>query len=185
MSLSLEHESEAQRDRSTSEEYEIEITAERFARTVGNGRYWYVRSAWNKNRFRTPEAWTTLGTGIGYALKTGKRTRIKLQGGIDGWAISGLAGQDTATGGRVVLEMRRSVSSLSNVTLFSEAQFLWEFANPQNRVLETSSGVRIPLSDQFYAQVSLDYDRFDFDDVPDSAENDETEWNFRFGLEWD
>ncbi|MDJ0748199.1 MAG: DUF481 domain-containing protein [Woeseiaceae bacterium] len=183
--LRLEHESEAQRGNSTSEDYEIEIKAERFSRTSRSGPYWYVQAGWNKDRFRTIESWTTLGTGPGYAWQSGERTRIKLEGGFDGWLIAGPEGQETTTGGRVVLDMRHSLPSLASVMLFSEAQFLWELGGRQNQLIETSSGIRIPLNNRFYAQVSFDYDRFDFVDAPEFAENDETEWNFRLGANWD
>ena len=184
-SMRVEHESEAQGDNSTGEDYEVEIKAERYFESAGIGPYWYVLSGWNKDRFRTIESWTTLGSGVGYSWQKSENTRLKVQAGLDGWLTSSEFVDRTATGGRVVVDIRRTIPSIANIAIFTEAQFLWEIAGRSNRLFETSSGVRLPLSERFFAQLSLDYDRFEFADAPEFAENDETEWNFRVGARWD
>ena len=86
---------------------------------------------------------------------------------------------------RSMFDFRHTFQDLANLTAFSEAQFVWELGGRHNHIVETSSGLRLPFSDFFYAQLSLDYDRFESIEAPGSADNDESEWNFRMGIQWD
>jgi len=184
-SLRLEHESTEERGVRTEEDYELELKAERYANTVNRGRYWYLRGDWNKDRFRTTEEWIAVGAGLGHVWQPAESTRIKLQGGIDAWSIALPDERRSAPGGRLLFDLRHTFQDFANLTAFSEAQFVWELGGRHNHIVETSSGLRLPISDFFYAQFSLDYDRFESPEAPDLAANDESEWNFRMGIQWD
>ena len=184
-SLRVEHESTEERGLSTEEDYELELKAERYAKTVNRGRYWYLRGDWNKDRFRNTDEWIAVGAGIGHVWQPTEATRIKLQGGIDAWSIELPDERRSAPGGRLMLDFRHTFHDFANLTVFSEAQFVWELGGRHNHIVETSSGLRFPFSDFFYTQFSLDYDRFESIEAPDLAENDESEWNFRMGIQWD
>ncbi len=184
IALTFEYESESTQDDVTEEEYEIDLKAERFVTSADTGHFWYARGAWNKDRFRATDQWVAIGAGAGYVWRPTTGTYIKLQGGVDAWRISLQDEDRRATGGRLLLDMRHTFADLANMIVFSEATMLWELDGRRNQVLETTSGLRLPFTQSFFAEVSLDYDRFEAIDAPEFSEDDETEWKFRLGYRW-
>ena len=182
--LTLEHESEKKRDTNTEEDYELQYQADRFFRDVKQGFYVYGRTNWNKDRFRATDEWYALGSGAGYLWRAGSGTRIKLQGGLDYWVVSLQSDDRTAPGGRVLLDLRHRFERLANLVIFTEIQYLWEIGSRNNRVIETDSGLRVPLSERFFIELSLDHDRFETLDSPEFSQDNETEWNLKLGYKW-
>ena len=82
------------------------------------------------------------------------------------------------------MDVQHTFEGLRGTVVFSEAQLLWELAGTENRVIETSTGLRVPLSERFFTQLSIDYDRFESVDTPEFSGNDETEWHFKLGYRW-
>lgn len=182
--LTLEHEAEKKRSTTTEEDYEFQYQADRYFRTAKKGPYLYGRTHWNKDRFRATDEWFAVGSGAGYVWRPKAGTRIKLQGGLDFWKVSLQSDNRSTTGGRVMVDLRHRFRRLANLLVFTEIQFLWEIGGANNRVIETDSGVRVPLSERFFTELSLDYDRFETSDDPEFSENDETEWNLKLGYRW-
>ena len=183
-SVELGYESESQRDTTVGEDFDITIEHERYSRAVRDGRFWYARAGWNRDRFRSVESWHTFGAGVGHAWRPTEATQLRIGTGLDAWAADAPGSLGSAIGARFFLGFNRELRNLNGLVVFSDAQLLHEVGGRGNQLLQTTSGFRMPLSEWIFAELSLEYDRFDAPDAPVTSANDETEWNFRIGARW-
>ncbi|MGI9328806.1 MAG: DUF481 domain-containing protein [Pseudomonadales bacterium] len=183
-----EYEAETKNDRTSEEDYEVEYQAERYFGSPKGGWFAYALAAWNKDRFREPQEWITLGSGAGYLWQPSKRTRIKYQMGLDLWQTSGERGtRHSVRGGRVMLDLQHKLSWLADMVIFHESEMLWEIAGSSTRRIETTTGLRVPLTERLRFELSAEHDRFRTGGAPefDVSRNDrETEWNAKIGYAW-
>ncbi|MGI9295336.1 MAG: DUF481 domain-containing protein [Pseudomonadales bacterium] len=183
--LSFETENETSSGRLREEEYELDYQLDRFFNPAGLGWYAYSRMEWDKDRFRVPEEWVALGLGLGYQWSSSAASRLRIQIGIDHWELDGFddGRKRSANGGRWVLDYRYLFSSLGDLTLFHNQEGIWEIGEPDNLFLEAKLGMRLPILDGLYIELSIDYENTNTSDELD-VEPDNTEWSLGVGYTW-
>lgn len=72
---------------------------------------------------------------------------------------------------------------LADISVFHNLQVLWNTSNSSDRILESTTGLRVPLTKRLSVAASVDHDRFNSRNNPEFQE-DETEWNLKLGVSW-
>ncbi|MGI9285041.1 MAG: DUF481 domain-containing protein [Pseudomonadales bacterium] len=181
----FEAEHETSDDEIKEEEYEVAYQLDRFFKPSRLGWYGYSRLEWDKDRFRLPEEWVSLGIGLGYQWRYSKAVRFRAQLGIDHWELDGVteAVKRSATGGRWVLDFSYLFPRIGDLTLFHRQEGVWEIQEPANFFLEAKTGLRLPIRARLYIEVSIDYENNSTTDEID-VPPDNTEWNLGLGYRW-
>ncbi len=183
-SLTAEYELEERRGETREEDHELKYQVDRSFKAEGDGWYLYGLTEWNKDRFREPEEWTAIGAGAGYLWRPATGTEIKMQLGVDGWKLSELSGNEqTLNGGRWVLDIKHKFRWPADISVFHNLQVLWNTSNSSDRILESTTGLRVPLTKRLSVAASVDHDRFNSRNISE-FQDDETEWNLKLGFSW-
>lgn len=185
--LSLHFDYEANEDRVRREKYELNYLVKRYYRAGTAGPFVYGRGAWNKDRFRPLDEWRAFGGGAGFAWQPNKNLKLMLMIGLDDWRIRTDSDQTlTGTGGRLETGFLQQFPSLSNLAIFYDVEAIWRINGPTGRIINMSTGARMPISRNFYTELSADFDRYEVDSAIDTGLlGNDTEWNLKLGYQWD
>lgn len=153
-----------------------------YDRFVAETRFWYLRGALERDRFKDLSLRSSIGGGYGWQLVDTERTQLSLRAGVDAIDERRMASADDvypAAGWG--LELRHKLD-FASAEFFHDQAGYWNLDETDSVTLRSRTGLRVPVRDGLTAslQVNLDWER----EPALGRRSTDTTWLLGIGYEW-